>query len=81
LRRAGRVWRTRGRGGGGDLGSVALNVADASVKLFARRGIWTVGLGGAVMGRGKRSTSDVLRSGIGAVVVSEDTNIELMTDL
>jgi uncharacterized protein YgiB involved in biofilm formation len=50
---------------------MALNVAVASVKLFARTGMWTVGLAGAVLGRAMRSSSDVLRSGMGSANVSQ----------
>ena len=74
LRNGGRdCWRTSGRGGGsGSSSSRALKVADASEKLFARTGMWTVGLAGAVLGRVRRSSSDDLRSGMGSVIVSQE---------
>src|SRR5277367_5984812 len=73
LRSGGRVdWRTSGKGGGGGCSfSMALNVAEASVKLFARTGMCTIGLAGAVLGRGSRSSSDVFKSGIGSAIVSK----------
>ncbi len=73
FRNIGRVdWRTSGKGGGGSFSfSLALNVAEASVKLFARTGMCTVGLLGAVLGRGRCSRSDVFKSGIGSVNVSK----------
>jgi hypothetical protein len=73
LRSGGRVdWRTSGKGGGGGSSfSIALNVAEASVKLFARTGMCTVGFAGAVVGRGSRSGFDVFKSGIGSTIVSK----------
>jgi hypothetical protein len=71
LRSGGRVdWRTSGKGGGGGCSfSVALNVAEASVKLFARTGMCTVDLVGAVLGRGRCSSSDAFKSGIVSTTV------------
>lgn len=82
LRRVGRdCWRTSGRGGGGvSSSSRALNVADASEKLFARTGMWTVGLAGAVRGRARRSSSDVLRSGMGSGTVKQGRQWDDLND-